>query len=115
MPIQNVSAAPAVEPAVAMSGTIQASRPMRAERMITAASMPNGSEKNSVESSAASTKTPIGDAQRATTQRLNGCIFVRAAEARPGPADVHCSCRALDRYAASNVNFVPIAQDPHSG
>ena len=41
---------------------------IRAARMMTAASMPKGSEKNSVESSAARTTTPAGDAHRAMIQ-----------------------------------------------
>ena len=78
MPIQNVSQAPTTEPAVASSGTIQANVRSCAARMITAASMPNGSEKKSVESSAASTMMPAGDVKNATNQtendRMRRCI-----------------------------------------
>src|SRR5262249_19085953 len=67
MPIQNVIDAPATDPNVASSGTIQGLEPPRAERTTTIASMPSGSQKNVVESSAARTITPIGDPNSASS------------------------------------------------
>jgi hypothetical protein len=49
-------------------GTIHAEGRACAASSMTAASMPNGNEKNKVESSAASTTTPTGEAHRATSE-----------------------------------------------
>ena len=72
-PSQNVSAAPAIDPAAASNTATQAPCCWRALSIMTTASMPKGNEKNIVASRAARTKTPKGDANSPTSWRLSEC------------------------------------------
>ena len=72
-PIQNVIAAPASDPAVARSATAHQGVRPRIENTIVAASTPNGSQKNSVESSAARIRMPAGFVKVVRTQ----CVIAR--------------------------------------
>src|SRR5262245_37220744 len=59
-PIQNVASAPTTDPPVASSATAHQGATPRIERTTVAAAIPNGSQKNSVESSAARIRIPTG-------------------------------------------------------
>src|SRR5438128_3487371 len=90
-PIQNVSQAPASDPAVASNGTIHARARSRAANRMTAASIPNGSDRNTVESSAASTTTPSGETNSDRTQRVKGRMRGGLIKQRPRHAgDLAC-------------------------
>src|SRR5690348_8684211 len=101
-PIQNVSQAPASDPAVASSGTIQARPWRRAASITTAASIPNGSDRNTVESSAARMTIPTGETKSDRTQRVKDRIRGGLTKQRPRhgrdlacpSGGINCDCRA---------------------
>src|SRR5215207_1697934 len=68
LPIQNVASAPATEPAVASNATAHHGATPRIDRTTVAASIPNGNQKNRVESRAARIRMPIGLANVVRTQ-----------------------------------------------
>src|SRR4029450_7305375 len=61
---------------------VQTSSRLRAARRITAASIPNGAEKKTVESRAASATTPTGVANRPIIQREKAPILSRTLESK---------------------------------
>src|SRR5512146_2067321 len=101
---------------------IQARSCSRAARMMTIASMPNGSEKKRVESSAASTNTPAGDANTERTQRemepIRPSVMLQAQghaakarlPARAAPSDAPAqTTKLLQRQAQVCTTAVAIA------